>query len=54
MQLYFIHKSIHAIVLSFIPEKIGLLVSETPVYQILAREHSTWELTDPINDILFY
>jgi len=39
MQLYFIHKSIHAIVLSFIPEKVSELVNETPVYEIPAREH---------------
>jgi hypothetical protein len=54
MQSYFIHKPIHAILLSSIPEKVSLLVTETPVYQIPAGEHSIWEYTDPINDSLFY
>ena len=54
MRLYFIYKSIQAIVLSFIPEKVSLLVDETPVYQIPAREHFIREYIDPIKDRLFY
>jgi hypothetical protein len=42
-QLYFINISIYATVLSSTLEIVNLLATETPVYQIPAREHSIWE-----------